>query len=90
MFQLNEDTKTISNEYTSDRLAPMEFKLLKYLLENKGKVISRDKLIEISGAKNKRSMYSVLWVLIRKKRVKIPIVIIPKGGIVLLDKLDGD
>lgn len=70
-FELNMDTMNVQKEGESLSLTPSEYKLMKALMERKGEVLTRQKLLEVLFEKDEFVEEHALTVTINRLRNKI-------------------
>jgi len=71
IFEVNESSKTITKRKIRLNLSPIEFKILKYFIDNPNRIITRDELLKNIWGENFTTDSDIVNVNIRRLRLKI-------------------
>ncbi|MBQ7009805.1 MAG: response regulator transcription factor [Ruminococcus sp.] len=71
IFEVNENTKTITKRKIRLNLSPVEFKILKYFIANPNRIITREELLKNIWGENFTTDSDIVNVNIRRLRLKI-------------------
>lgn len=70
-FEVNESTKTITKRKIRLNLSPVEYKILKFFIDNPNRIITRDELLKSIWGENFTTDSDIVNVNIRRLRLKI-------------------
>ncbi len=71
IFEVNENTKTITKRKIRLNLSPVEYKILKFFIDNPNRIITRDELLKSIWGENFTTDSDIVNVNIRRLRLKI-------------------
>ena len=71
VFEINENTKTITKRKIRLNLSSIEFKILKYFIDNPNKIITREELLKNIWGENFTTDSDIVNVNVRRLRLKV-------------------